>query len=176
MSKIKELDLTSENLVESIIKRKGGSVIPFGHGHHKRIEYHFKPVLSLPDSPHVCIVDNDEHRKCLLEIKEGFRLYNAPDDKEEEPAPSLNKTQTVDYEDLLGLNADEVTTDWLKAYAKDHLKISPTSKAQITEYAKLNYSLELEGTMTSINMLREVMKAEQSVQQKDSDAAELENK
>ena len=90
MSTLKDTDLTSKNLVESLIQRKGGTEITFGHGHHKQVKYKFQPALTLPDVPHVCIVDHDEHRQRLLEIKEGFRLYNTQDtddDRDQDDPP-----------------------------------------------------------------------------------------
>lgn len=179
----KVVDLKSENLVESIIKRKGGSTVAFGHGHHKRVEYLFKPERTLPNDPHVCVVDNNEHRKKLLETTEGYRLYNAvldnqdEDDQDDEGLKQLSKvSDSVDYEDLLGLNAETVTADWLKLYAKDHLKISSSSKAVIIEYAQSNYGAKLESTLTATSLLREVMKLEQAKQLEASEAAKLANK
>lgn len=176
-------DLKSSTLVESIIKRKGGTVVPFGHGHHKQVNYHFKPTdSSSPDSAHVCDVPDDVHRHQLLAIKDGYRLYNQheeqfEDDQDEDDDQDDNNQggDVVDYEDMLGLNADAVSTDFLKKYAKDHLKISSTSKATAQEYAKSNYDIDLEGTMTVISMLREIMKAEQAEQLKQSEAHKLAN-
>lgn len=180
-------DLKSTTLVESIIKRKGGTVVPFGHGHHRQVNYHFKPIdSSSPDSAHVCDVPDDVHRHQLLAIKDGYRLYNQPEeqffedgDQDDDDDQGGNKQgqgdDTVDYEDMLGLNADTVSTDFLKKYAKEHLKISATSKATAQEYAKSNYDIDLDGTMTVISMLREIMKAEQAEQLKQSEAHILAN-
>lgn len=182
-AKANGLDLKSPTIVESIIKRKNGSNIKFGHGHHRLVEYLFKPIdANVKDSPHVCDVPNDKHRNQLLQIPEGFRLYNQPDDQtdsdedDQDDDTEKGNHDGVDYEDLLGFNADQLSTDFLKAYAKDHLKISNSAKAPALAYAKDNYALELDGTATVITLLREIFKAEQALQQKESEAAKLANK
>ncbi|WP_336939390.1 hypothetical protein [Acinetobacter modestus] len=180
------IDLKSKNLVESIIKRKNGTVIPFGHGHHRRVEYSFQPIdKNAKDSPHVCDVPDDKHRAQLLAIKEGFRLYNQPQeqqnldeddqDDDNEKGKQQGTDDGIDYEDLLGVDADQVTTDFLKAYAKDHLKISVSAKAAAIAYAKEHYGLDLDGTATVTTLHRQILKAEQAVQLKASEAAKLAN-
>lgn len=178
--KTQKIDLESPTLVESIIKRKNGTQVPFGHAAHRQTVYNFQPIdPTSKDSPHVCDVPNDIHRDQLLDIKEGFRLYNEPKsefDDENNHQNDDDDDDIIDYNDMLGFDAEQVTTDFLKKYAKDHLKISSTSKAIAQEYAKSNYDLDLDGTMTVINMLREIMKAEQAIQLVESEAAKLANK
>jgi hypothetical protein len=180
-------DLSSPNLVESIIKRKHGTQIHFGHAYHRRTEYDFQPIdKNSKESPHVCDVPDDNHRQQLLAVKEGFRLFNKPkgqedhqdvdeDDDNDEGKKGQQGAGSIDYEDLLGFNADEVSTDFLKAYAKDHLKISVTAKAPAIAYAKENYGIDLDGTATVTTLHRQILKAEQALQLKESEAAKLAN-
>lgn len=58
-------------VIESLIRRKGGSVITFGD-----TSYHFTPESD--GGPHLATVDNPEHAKTLLSIKEGYRMAGAP--------------------------------------------------------------------------------------------------
>lgn len=57
----------ASTLIESKLRRVGGSVIPLGG-----TDYHFLPYT---DGAHVCDVANEEHADRFLSITEGFKLY-----------------------------------------------------------------------------------------------------
>lgn len=54
-------------LIESIIRRKGGSRITIG-----KTEYHFKPGPE--DARHLCEVADEDHVQTFIAIKEGYRF------------------------------------------------------------------------------------------------------
>lgn len=54
-------------LIESKLRRVGGSIIPLGG-----IDYHFLPYT---DGAHVCEVTIEDHADRFLAITEGFKLY-----------------------------------------------------------------------------------------------------
>jgi hypothetical protein len=56
--------------IESIIRRRGGTVITFG-----KDAYHFKPEAK--DGPHFADVSKEAHAERLLAIPEGFRKAQA---------------------------------------------------------------------------------------------------
>lgn len=79
--------------IESLIKRKGGSIIDMDA---PKRQYHFKPEDGQPhDSPHVANVDDDGHAKALLRIREGYRRLDGEDDDYEVPDGFLRKDQVL---------------------------------------------------------------------------------
>lgn len=92
-------------LIESIIKREGGTVVEFDTR-----TYHFMPD---EHGRHVCEVDVPSHAKRLLEITEGYRPVSGAA-RQAPAAPSVldgdlngdgvvNRTDVVlEYEQVLG--------------------------------------------------------------------------
>lgn len=68
-------------LIESLIKRAGGTRVPIGQN-----EYHFKPQSAEPDAPHVALVADMGDAQRFLGIVEGYRLIGAA--PEPTPAPT----------------------------------------------------------------------------------------
>lgn len=139
-------DLTSENLIECVLKRKGGTVVEFGFHANKKVKYHFQPLDTTdPDSPHVCNVENAEHYERFVNIPEAYREF-FPDEDYEPPmqlvSPSDNKDAfdpRNDFEDLLSVNADDVSNDWLAKFATVILDIKPTAKQKLADYLTKTY-------------------------------------
>lgn len=87
--------------IESIIKRKGGTVIEMEA---PKRTYNFVPENGIHESPHVAEVDVVNHAQQLLRISEGFRSADG------EPAPLDTTEQTLDpAETLLGSNVHAAT-------------------------------------------------------------------
>ena len=57
--------------IESLIKRKGGSVVEMDAPSRT---YHFAPVSGKHEDPHVAEVEEQSHIRALLRIREGFRV------------------------------------------------------------------------------------------------------
>lgn len=57
--------------IESLIKRKGGSVVEMDAPSRT---YHFAPVSGKHEDPHVADVEEQSHIRALLRIREGFRV------------------------------------------------------------------------------------------------------
>ena len=58
-------------LIECTIKRRGGTLIPFGPADNPVNVYHFQETVD--GGPHVCEVENQDHIDRLLSITESFR-------------------------------------------------------------------------------------------------------
>lgn len=61
--------------IESILLRKGGSVVSLPVTSEVSITYKF---IGPEDGPHVCEVENEDHIERLLAIPEGFKPYREP--------------------------------------------------------------------------------------------------
>lgn len=82
-------------LIESIIKRRGGTYIPFGPADNPEVVYHFAPTVD--GGPHVCEVANEAHIERFLSITEGFREI-----KTEEVKPPPKVEGQPDYDSMDG--------------------------------------------------------------------------
>lgn len=179
MSKNK-VDLTQENLIECILKRKGGTIVDFGFHANRKVNYHFKPLDPTdPDSPHVCNVPNEDHYKRFVKIPEAYREYfpdeeytpvmQLPDaDDDIDPLDPRN-----DFNDLLSVNPEDVSNDWLIKFSNEILKISGKNKQEIADYAIKHYSLEFDyKTTTSSEILRMILVERIKEERNASEAAE----
>lgn len=68
-------------IIESLIKREGGSVITLDGA-----EYHFEPNSK---GDHVCSITEQQHVNRLLSIKDGFAKY----EQESNPTKPANRTE-----------------------------------------------------------------------------------
>ena len=96
-------------LIESLIKRTGGTVIELEA---PKAAYHFKPTET--DDRHIADVGVSHHAKTLLRIKEGFRAVDDVDldddqgDGEDQSTDSLlqdfenQKSDGTAYEQFFG--------------------------------------------------------------------------
>lgn len=66
--------------IESLIKRKGGSVVEMDAPSRT---YHFAPVSGKHEDPHVADVDEQSHIRSLLRIREGYRVLEGEDQQDE---------------------------------------------------------------------------------------------
>lgn len=150
-------------VIESLIREKGGRRIPFGSNAASAVTYHFKPESGNADDldvPHVCEVPDQNHAARLLSITEGFRLYSAknvglPSElKISDPGSYIPEDA---YADILNLDANEVSTDWLSGYSRQKLGIVPTNKKVLREYLLKNYGVDPENDETANGLLRLIL-------------------
>lgn len=150
------INLNADDIIECIAHRKDGTIVEFGFHNRKKVKYHFKPLNPAdPDSPHVCNVPNDEHYNRFLEIPEAYRAFNPSSDYEPPytaPTPT-NKNDDFDprndFNDLLSVNPEDVSNDWLGRFSKEILSIPVTQKQKLAEYAEKTYGLEFDYKTTS---------------------------
>lgn len=152
-------------VIESLIREKGGRRIPFGNHAVTAVVYHFKPEngnLDDVEVPHVCEVADPVHASRLLAISEGFRLYSAKN----AGLPTTLQVSRTDtftpedpYADILAVDPNAVSTDWLSGYSRQKLNIVPTNKKALREYLTKNYGIE-PGTDDTANAVLRLIVAE----------------
>lgn len=175
----KKLDLTQENIIECILKRKGGTIVNFGFHNRKKAVYHFQPIDATdPDSPHVCNVENEEHYERFVSIKEAYREF-FPDEEYEpimqlaSPVPNNDYDPRNDFNDLLSVNPEDVSNDWLNKFTTTILGITLKQKQELADYLKKTYGEEPDyKSTTAAELARLILKQRIQEEQNASDAAE----
>jgi len=90
-------------LIESKIRREGGTIVDMGKGANTR-RYHFKPQAPLnpnnPEAhlhvPHVAEVENENDLARFLAIPEGYKIHGAKAEPEEEESEEEEAEETDD--------------------------------------------------------------------------------
>ena len=151
-----KVNLELDDLIECILKRTGGTVVEFGFHNKKKIKYHFQPLDPLdPDSPHVCNVSNNDHYYRFLDIEEAYRAFNPEEDYEPVySAPTADNNEDNfdprnDFNDLLSVNPEDVSNDWLGKFATTILEIPIKQKQKLADMATAQYGLEFDYKTTS---------------------------
>jgi hypothetical protein len=129
-------------LIESIIKRPGGSEVSLGDA-----LYLFAPTSNQDDAPHVGEVSDAGHIATLLAIKEGYRELGK---EAEQEVLALEPVEEV-------LNPNALTNRDLLAWAREH-GIIEQSRESIEEYAK-RFGMAIDKRKAIPTLLREVMAA-----------------
>ena len=161
--------------VESLIKRKGGSVIEFGYPP-KVTKFHFKPESDDIDAPHVCeITDGSPYLGRLLAITEGYRVYGAEVAEDDSPSADEKADPYADKFDNLHLvNPNDVDGKFLAAFARDVLQVPANSKSAIADLLKKEFDIEVAvARETSNSMIR--MALAECVKQAQAEADQLIN-
>ena len=164
--------------VESLIKRKGGSVIEFGYPP-KVTKFHFKPESDDIDAPHVCDVpDTSPYLGMLLAVKEGFRVYGA-EAEDEQGQPSADPYAVVSpyadqFDNLHTVNPDAVDGKFLAAFARDVLQAPANNKTRLAELLKTEFDIDANPTRETANSLIRMALAE-CVKQAKAEAEQLIN-
>ena len=161
--------------VESLIKRKGGSVIEFGYPP-KVTKFHFKPESDDIDAPHVCeITDGSPYLGRLLAITEGYRVYGAEVAEDDSPSADEKADPYADKFDNLHLvNPNDVDGKFLAAFARDVLQVPANSKLAIADLLKKEFDIEVAvARETSNSMIR--MALAECVKQAQAEADQLIN-
>lgn len=159
------INLKSDSLVESLLKRKGGTKVTLGHKITAQRKYDFQPLdVTDPESPHICDVQDEDDYAHFLSIREGFRRYRVGKTNAVDSIPA-NQTKINEddfknqFDDLLSVDADGVSNEWLQQFSNVVLEISPKAKAKLSDYLKQTYGKELEGVPAANTIIREILKA-----------------
>lgn len=153
---VSKVNLEADDIIECIIQRKGGTVVDFGFHNKRKVKYNFQPLNPLdPESPHVCNVPNDDHYDRLLDIEEAYRAFDpteeyvpaytapTPDNDEDDFDPRN------DFNDLLSVNPEDVSNEWLGRFAETILETPIKQKQKLADLAIAQYSLEFDYKTTS---------------------------
>ena len=153
---IRKLDLKADDLIECILQRKGGTIVDFGFHNKKKAKYHFAPLDPLdPESPHICNVPNTEHYERFLDIAEAYRAFDPSEDYE--PVYAVSTPPDIadafdprnDFKDLLSVNPEEVSNEWLGRFSKEVLQINIKQKQVLADVAVTQYGIEFDYKTTS---------------------------
>lgn len=162
---VNKIDLEADDLIECTIQRKGGTVVDFGFHNKKKVKYHFLPINPLdPESPHVCNVPNDEHYERFVNIPEAYREFDPSEEYEpvySAPAPT-NKEDDFDprndFNDLLSVNPEDVSNEWLGNFAKVILETPINQKQKLADMATTRWKLEFDYKTTSaVDIVRKIL-------------------
>jgi len=164
--------------IESLIKRKGGSVIEFGFPP-KVTKYHFKPISDDLDAPHVCDVpDNSPYLGKLLAVTEGFRIFGAePEDAPEQVAVdpyAVTNPYADQFDNLHLVKPDDVDSKFLQAFATDVLDVPHGNKAKLAELLKKEFDIDVVASRETANGLIR-MALHECVKQAKAEAEQLAN-
>ena len=151
-----KINLEADDIIECILQRAGGTVVEFGFHNKRKVKYNFQPLNPLdPESPHVCNVPNDEHYDRFLEIPEAYRAFNPNEEyvpPYTAPTPSNDEDDfdpRNDFNDLLSVNPDDVSNEWLGKFAQVILETSIKKKQELADIATKHYGLEFDYKTTS---------------------------
>lgn len=137
-------------LIESIIKRAGGTEVPMPVEGADDITYHFKPQDGKFDSPHVAEVASEAHAARFLAITEGFKIPGAPD-----PVEVVAPVAPL-YTGLAAVDPDAVSNKWLTDYAHDVMGIDGPSKPRLADKLKQDFGVDMNAAVhTAADIIRE---------------------
>ena len=96
-----------------------------------------------------------------MKIRESFRAYQAD---QYEPVTHIpvadhnddDQFNAEDAHDLLSVDLNTVSNDWLQSFAKEVLKLPAKNKDKLVAYADTTYELELNHSMTVNEMIRSI--------------------
>ena len=157
--------------VQCLLKRKGGTRVSFGHHAATQTTYHFLPIGNDENSPHVAIVNDEEHLAALLAIPEGYRLYRGdntpvtaiPKPSEEAPAIAFKNR----FDDLLSIDFNNLDNDEVKKWSEQVLKVKSTNTSGIRSRA-IDYDIDQSDNPTNIELLRRIGKQMQKAEREAS--------
>lgn len=151
----------SNNMIECVIKRKGGSIHTMGHHAATQRHYQFKPEdPSNPLSPHVCAVDDEGDYVAFLTVKESFRRHVSTN-KPVLSIPSQDESIQInlkdDINDLLSIdNPDTLTNAWLEKFSREILDIEINNKVELIDLAS-EYGLSFKKSNSPSTIVRGIV-------------------
>lgn len=153
-------------MIECIIRRPGGTQVPFGHNAANATVYHFKPEngdLNDLSVPHVCEVTDQTHMARFLTITEGYRLYTPGQDATLPSQLGMSEQSNFKnedpYADLINVDPEAADNDWLAGFSREVLKIGPTNKDKLREYLLKNTGQEADENDTANQIIRKILAA-----------------
>lgn len=166
---IQQPEITDGVMVQSLIRRKGGTQVSFGSNPLTAVTYHFLPIDDTPNAPHVAKVANEEHLSAMLAIPEGYRLYlgdkspvvSIPKPADEAPAVSFKNR----FDDILSIDFNNIDNDEIKKWSEQVLKVKATATTAIKQRAD-DLDIDHSDNPTNIGLLRRIGQAMQQAEQR----------
>ena len=178
VTKVAEANSADGEMIQCLLRRKGGTKVTFGNNRATQKTYHFKPIDADDDSsPYICTVDNEEHADQLLSIREAYRLYRGGAgvvDKIEVTMGAENDENAFvnRFDDILSIDFETAENNTVADWAKEVLELTPSHSAKIRQKAD---SLNVKAAKGD-NMNELLRKIGQAMQEEERAASEQASK
>lgn len=178
VTKVAEANSADGEMIQCLLRRKGGTKVVFGNNRATQKTYHFKPVNADDEnSPHVCAIDDEEHADQLLSIREAYRLYRGGAgvvDKIEVTMGAENDENAFvnRFDDILSIDFETAENNTVADWAKEVLELTPSHSAKIRQKAD---SLNVKAAKGD-NMNELLRKIGQAMQEEERAASEQASK
>ena len=178
VTKVAEANREDGEMIQCLLRRKGGTKVVFGNNRATQKTYHFKPVNADDEnSPHVCAIDDEEHADQLLSIREAYRLYRGGAgvvDKIEVTMGAENDENAFvnRFDDILSIDFETAENNTVADWAKEVLELTPSHSAKIRQKAD---SLNVKAAKGD-NMNELLRKIGQAMQEEERAASEQASK
>ena len=178
VTNVAEANSADGEMIQCLLRRKGGTKVTFGNNRATQKTYHFKPVNADDEnSPHVCAIDDEEHADQLLSIREAYRLYRGGAgvvDKIEVTMGAENDENAFvnRFDDILSIDFETAENNTVADWAKEVLNLTPAHSAKIREKAA---SLDVKPAKGD-NMNEILRKIGQAMQEEERAASEQASK
>ena len=178
VTNVAEANSADGEIIQCLLRRKGGTKVTFGNNRATQKTYHFKPVNSDDEnSPHVCAIDDEEHADQLLSIREAYRLYRGGAgvvDKIEVTMGAENDENAFvnRFDDILSIDFETAENNTVADWAKEVLELTPAHSAKIRQKAD---SLNVKAAKGD-NMNELLRKIGQAMQEEERAASEQASK
>lgn len=178
VTKVAEANSADGEMIQCLLRRKGGTKVTFGNNRATQKTYHFKPVNADDEnSPHVCAIDDEEHADQLLSIREAYRLYRGGAgvvDKIEVTMGAENDENAFvnRFDDILSIDFETAENSTVADWAKEVLELTPSHSAKIRQKAD---SLNVKAAKGD-NMNELLRKIGQAMQEEERAASEQASK
>lgn len=178
VTNVAEANSADGEMIQCLLRRKGGTKVTFGNNRATQKTYHFKPVNADDEnSPHVCAIDDEEHADQLLSIREAYRLYRGGAgvvDKIEVTMGAENDENAFvnRFDDILSIDFETAENNTVADWAKEVLELTPAHSAKIRQKAD---SLNVKAAKGD-NMNELLRKIGQAMQEEERAASEQASK
>lgn len=178
VTKVADANSADGEMIQCLLRRKGGTKVTFGNNRATQKTYHFKPVNADDEnSPHVCAIDDEEHADQLLSIREAYRLYRGGAgvvDKIEVTMGAENDENAFvnRFDDILSIDFETAENNTVADWAKEVLELTPSHSAKIRQKAD---SLNVKAAKGD-NMNELLRKIGQAMQEEERAASEQASK
>ena len=178
VTKVAEANDADGEIIQCLLRRKGGTKVTFGNNRATQKTYHFKPVNADDEnSPHVCAIDDEEHADQLLSIREAYRLYRGGagvvDKIEVTMGANVDENAFMNrFDDILSIDFETAENNTVADWAKEVLELTPAHSAKIRQKAD---SLNVKAAKGD-NMNELLRKIGQAMQEEERAASEQASK